>query len=79
MRSAEVRQRFLDHFERNGHTVVPSAPLPFEDPNLLFINAGNARSLKAHARLGMVQVANFTLGEQAFVVLSSRKQDPVGV
>jgi hypothetical protein len=44
---------------------------------VLFINAGNTRSLKAHARLGMVQVANFTLGEQAFVVLSSRKQDPV--
>ena len=39
---------------------------------ILFINAGNARSLKAHARLGMVQVANFTLGEQAFIVLSSR-------
>jgi L-amino acid N-acyltransferase YncA len=37
---------------------------------ILFINASNTRSLKAHARLGMVQVANFTLGEQAFIVLS---------
>ena len=45
---------------------------------VLFINAGNTRSLKAHARLGMVQVANFTLGEQAFIVLSSRNQDIVG-
>jgi hypothetical protein len=44
---------------------------------VLFINAGNTRSLKAHARLGMVQVAHFTLGEQAFVVLSSRNEDPV--
>src|SRR6202035_968707 len=33
---------------------------------ILFINASNTRSLKAHARLGMMQVANFTLGEQAF-------------
>ena len=40
MRSAEVRKRFLGYFEANGHTVVPSAPLPFEDPNLLFVNAG---------------------------------------
>jgi hypothetical protein len=44
---------------------------------ILFINADNTRSLKAHARLGMVQVADFTLGEQAFVVLSSREEDPV--
>jgi hypothetical protein len=44
---------------------------------VLFINASNTRSLKAHARLGMVQVADFTLGEQAFVVLSSGKEDLV--
>ncbi|MCW2829982.1 MAG: alanine--tRNA ligase, partial [Aeromicrobium sp.] len=30
----------LDHFEKAGHTVVPSAPLLFDDPNLLFVNAG---------------------------------------
>ncbi|MFY1636486.1 alanine--tRNA ligase [Solwaraspora sp. WMMB335] len=41
MRTAEIKRRFLDHFERLGHTVVPSAPLPaVEDPNLLFVNAG---------------------------------------
>ncbi len=40
MRTADIKQRFLAHFEANGHTVVPSAPLPFDDPNLLFINAG---------------------------------------
>ena len=28
MRSAEIRRRFLAHFEANGHDVVPSAPLP---------------------------------------------------
>jgi alanyl-tRNA synthetase len=40
MRSAEIRQRFLDHFEADGHTVVPSVPLPYDDPTLLFVAAG---------------------------------------
>jgi alanyl-tRNA synthetase len=40
MRTAEIKRRFLQHFESNGHTVVPSAPLPLADPNLLFVNAG---------------------------------------
>src|SRR5438477_4747995 len=44
MRTAEIKRRFLAHFEANGHHVVPSAPLPaIEDPNLLFINAGMVR------------------------------------
>jgi alanyl-tRNA synthetase len=36
----EIRQRFLDRFEHSGHTVVPSASLLVDDPNLLFVNAG---------------------------------------
>src|SRR3954471_20597623 len=40
MHTAEIRRRFLDHFESSGHTVVPSAPLLVDDPNLLFVNAG---------------------------------------
>ena len=40
MQTAEIRRRFLAHFERNGHTPVPSAPLPYQDPNLLFVAAG---------------------------------------
>ncbi|MCX6401357.1 MAG: alanine--tRNA ligase [Propionibacteriales bacterium] len=38
--SAEIRNRFLSHFEGRGHTVVPSASLLLDDPNLLFVNAG---------------------------------------
>ncbi|KRB74111.1 alanine--tRNA ligase [Nocardioides sp. Root190] len=38
--SAEIRSRFLAHFEARGHTVVPSASLLLDDPNLLFVNAG---------------------------------------
>ncbi|AYY13449.1 alanine--tRNA ligase [Actinobacteria bacterium YIM 96077] len=40
METAEIRRRFLDHFERNGHTVVPSASLISPDPSLLFTVAG---------------------------------------
>lgn len=40
METAEIRRRWLSFFESRGHTVVPSAPLPFDDPNLLFVNAG---------------------------------------
>ncbi|MGH3983085.1 MAG: alanine--tRNA ligase [Pseudonocardiaceae bacterium] len=40
MQTHEIRQRFTDHFERSGHTVVPSASLLVDDPNLLFVNAG---------------------------------------
>src|SRR5665811_1524284 len=40
METAEIRRRFLAHFDNAGHTVVPSAPLLFNDPNLLFVGAG---------------------------------------
>ncbi|MFZ1287452.1 MAG: alanine--tRNA ligase, partial [Candidatus Phosphoribacter sp.] len=40
METAEIRRRFLTFFEGRGHTVVPSAPLLYDDPNLLFVNAG---------------------------------------
>lgn len=41
MKSAEIRQRFLDYFARHGHTVVPSSSLvPVNDPTLLFTNSG---------------------------------------
>jgi alanyl-tRNA synthetase len=40
METAEIRRRWLAFFESKGHTVVPSAPLLYDDPNLLFVNAG---------------------------------------
>jgi len=41
MHSNEIRSSFLEYFRRQGHTIVPSAPLvPGDDPTLLFTNAG---------------------------------------
>ena len=40
MNTAEIRRRFLAHFEARGHLVVPSASLVSEDPTLLLVNAG---------------------------------------
>ncbi|MDO5498522.1 MAG: alanine--tRNA ligase [Propionibacteriaceae bacterium] len=40
MKTADIRRRFLDFFAARGHQVVPSAPLLYQDPTLLFVNAG---------------------------------------
>jgi alanyl-tRNA synthetase len=40
MESAEIRRRWLNFFEQRGHTVVPSASLVADDPELLFVVAG---------------------------------------
>ena len=45
MDSAEIRRRWLDFFEIGNsqqlrHTIVPSASLIADDPNLLLVNAG---------------------------------------
>jgi len=40
MKTAEIRRRFIDFFARYDHTIVPSASLLYNDPTLLFVNAG---------------------------------------
>ena len=41
MKSAEIRQKFLDFFEKKSHVIVPSAPMVIKgDPTLMFTNAG---------------------------------------
>src|SRR5262245_45414194 len=52
MDTAEIRRRFIAHFEQRDHTVVPSASLLLDDPNLLFVNAG------------MVQFVPYFLGHE---------------
>ncbi|MBQ0845811.1 alanine--tRNA ligase [Marinobacter psychrophilus] len=41
MKTAELRQAFLEYFKQQGHAIVPSSSLvPADDPTLLFTNAG---------------------------------------
>ncbi|MEQ1857914.1 MAG: alanine--tRNA ligase [Longimicrobiales bacterium] len=52
MKTAEIRQQFLEYFRAHGHSVLPSSSLvPANDPTLLFTNAG------------MVQFKRVFLGE----------------
>ena len=53
MKSAEIRQEFLEFFAARDHEIVPSGSLvPGNDPTLLFTNAG------------MVQFKDVFLGEE---------------
>jgi len=37
----QIYQKYLDFFQKNGHAIIPSAPLvPENDPSVLFVNAG---------------------------------------
>ena len=39
----EIRKMWLTFFQTKNHAIIPSAPLvPYEDPTLLWINAGIA-------------------------------------
>lgn len=49
----DIRRKFLQYFEGNGHTVVSSSSLvPRDDPSLMFVNAG------------MVQFKKLFLGQE---------------
>ena len=41
MKSSEIRTVFLEYFQSKGHRIVQGSPLiPWNDPSLLFVNAG---------------------------------------
>lgn len=54
-----VRQQFFDYFESKQHTYVPSSStIPYEDPTLLFANAGmnqvSSRAFRTDMRYLMI-------------------------
>jgi len=53
MESKEIRQKFLDFFEKKGHQIVPSSSLLPTDPSVLFTTAG------------MQQFKEYFLGEES--------------
>ncbi|MGW8483774.1 alanine--tRNA ligase [Microbacterium sp. NPDC055903] len=40
MKTADIAQRYLNFFENNGHTIVPSASLVSDNPTVMFTIAG---------------------------------------
>ncbi|GAB3631565.1 alanine--tRNA ligase [Microbacterium shaanxiense] len=40
MKTADIAQRYLSYFEKNDHTIVPSASLVSDDPTVMFTIAG---------------------------------------
>src|SRR5512136_7351 len=41
LNASDIRDQFLSFFRERGHTIVPSATvIPYDDPTLLFTNAG---------------------------------------
>ena len=41
MKAAEIRKKFTEYFEKQGHVLHPSSPVvPGDDPTLMFTNAG---------------------------------------
>jgi alanyl-tRNA synthetase len=57
MTSSEIRNSFLKFFEERSHTIVPSAPVvPYDDPSLLFANAGMNQFKDVFTRSGHAEM-----------------------
>lgn len=66
----KVRQQFFDYFRSKDHTFVPSSStIPYEDPTLLFANAGmNQASQTSHL---FVSVPLLTFGQYKSIFLGT--------
>jgi len=69
MKSSELRERFLDFFERNGHRRVAShSIIPPADPTLLFVNAGMVQFKDIFVGLRKVDYARATSSQKCLRV-----------
>ena len=62
MTSAEIRKRFLDFFEKRGHTIVPSSSLIPDDPSVLLTTAGMQQFKKYYAELDPTTTVHPSIG-----------------
>ena len=54
--SLRIRQEFLNYFAQNNHTFVPSSStIPYDDPTLLFANAGMNQVSPRLRRAGRIE------------------------
>ncbi|KAJ7888136.1 alanyl-tRNA synthetase, partial [Mycena olivaceomarginata] len=62
----QVRQEFFSFFKSKGHTYVQSSPtIPYDDPTLLFANAGMNQACLPAIFLGTVD-PHSELSKRAF-------------
>jgi alanyl-tRNA synthetase len=76
MHASEIRARFLEFFERNGHAVRPSSPLvPADDPTLLFTNAGMVQFKKVFLGLEGTEFGRRAVTSQKCVRAGGKHND----
>ena len=76
MHASEIRTRFLQYFERQGHAVRPSSSLvPADDPTLLFTNAGMVQFKKVFLGLEATDYGRRAVTSQKCVRAGGKHND----
>ena len=66
--SVRIRHEFFDYFAKTGHTYVPSSStIPYEDPTLLFANAGMNQVCLRLYRTGGINSESWTQYKSIFL------------
>jgi alanyl-tRNA synthetase len=76
MQASEIRQSFLDYFERQNHAVRPSGSLvPADDPTILFANAGMVQFKRVFLGLETTDFGNRATTSQKCVRAGGKHND----